>query len=541
MEDLIVRRMLLKTSLWVLFYILLFLPVAKAQYCSDIQKKALDDCKLGYSGYSHVAGPERCQFYPGGIHGECTIDAVPVDTYCDAYAAAAVTRAMDNSGCIISSPASAPGTGGTESIDIPKDTGAGAGSGATAPKTPSSQTVAADPGTTMQDLTNDLKTCTDSTSRAYTCCNDPTQCGVTAGNSSLSNYNTNTDAGLRAYCEQLKNGALYASDANSSAAGVCGEAQIFCSTKCQNLKEKWTRQLSSCTEPNCQKSQVQNAISLFTDRSKDCDGLAEKRKQLASQSVSTYVDSQKAQQCQQLASQDAANMASAGNNGQTGGGDTGSSGTDCSQYPNSPVCGGGSSGLNPSTYDPSSATKTDGSGSVSMSDFNTGAGLDGLPQFPQYGDYQPQGSQTAGIPNGGGGGVPGGSGGGSGFAGASADGASNIGANSKSSTDILHGEGGGGGYSGAAGGANGGGEEGGGGGFGGYGSGNPDGTSNKYKGFDLKAYLPGGAKDPKRQLASAKDTGTGHPDIAPMGASMFKRISDHYALMCKLGQFMGCE
>ncbi|NCN42248.1 hypothetical protein GW916_13475, partial [bacterium] len=105
-------------------------------------------------------------------------------------------------------------------------------------------------------------------------------------------------------------------------------------------------------------------------------------------------------------------------------------------------------------------------------------------------------------------------------------------------TDILQGLRSGGGSSSGAGGdpsAQGGG----GGGFAGYG-GVPQ-FKNKFKGMDLKQYLPGGKNDPKRSLASFRINSTGHPDIAAKGENMFQRVSTRLSLMCKLKQLIGCE
>jgi hypothetical protein len=92
----------------------------------------------------------------------------------------------------------------------------------------------------------------------------------------------------------------------------------------------------------------------------------------------------------------------------------------------------------------------------------------------------------------------------------------------KSITDVLNGERSGGGGAGS-----------GGGGFS-YGGGEND----------LAKYLPGGAKDPTRKLASASATkpGTaGHPEIAAAHLSIFDLVSKRFQMLCKVREIRDCD
>ena len=80
----------------------------------------------------------------------------------------------------------------------------------------------------------------------------------------------------------------------------------------------------------------------------------------------------------------------------------------------------------------------------------------------------------------------------------------------------------------------------GGGGFRGYGKGLHKRTKNKTRGqkFDLRKFLPGGEKDPKRRMASlskrnAQQIGKKHIDI-------WQKITSRYQGICQVGRLRGC-
>lgn len=397
-------------------------------------------------------------------------------------------------------------------------------------------------GYSQEDLEREVSKCNESSRIAYKCCNAPEQCGASSGSSNYMIPPTNDPEGMKRYCEQMKYASLSGRQGNAEAAGICFTNHTSCSGQCENSKNKWEAHLPNCKMPNCDASKVRQAISIFNLKVSECNGLKENERLLASQSTSNYTDARASQLCAQESALNPSSLMPQKSEkpeiASTGPDCSGENASkpeciDCSMYPNSPACGAGNQ---PNPYDNSQAgpiKKTSDDG-ISMGDFNPNSPADGLPQFPTLEPTAPEAVQNAGIPNGGAGGVPGmgtASAGGSGF-----EGTEGGGGTGGYETDVLEGQRGGSGYSSdpsAIGGS--------GGGFSGYGRGGSEKFKSKYRGLDLKQYLPGGKKDPKRNVASATSTGTGHPDIAPMGVSMFKKISDRFSLMCKMKQLIGCE
>lgn len=386
-------------------------------------------------------------------------------------------------------------------------------------------------------LNSEVQQCVSNSEQAFKCCNNPAQCGVSSSSSGLLPPSSNDPEGMKRYCEQMKYASLSGRSTNGEAAGVCYSGHSTCSKTCSDSKTKWQNYLPNCRKPACDPQRVQQAVNIFSTKMSECNGLVENERTLANQSTANYSDARASQLCAQQAGMDPASL------GQMGQGAQGENGpdcsgnkanspecVDCSKYPNSPLCGGGyqNNGYGSDSGQKVSESSAEG---VGFSDFNVGGGGETGSQFPEIQPIQPQAAQGKAIPNGGGGGIPGGnSAGGSGFQDASSSGGGSAGGYN---TDILNGERGGGGASGSGGAV----AEGGGG-FSGYGSGSGQ-FKSKYKGLDLKQYLPGGAKDPKRKIASAPKTI--HPEIAPAGESLFKRISNRFTLMCKMKQFIGCE
>lgn len=389
-------------------------------------------------------------------------------------------------------------------------------------------------------LSSEVQQCVSNSQDAFKCCNNPAQCGVSSSSNGLLPPSSNDPEGIKRYCEQMKYANLSGRSSNGEAAGVCYSGHSTCSKTCSELKEKWQNYLPNCRRPNCDPQRVQQAINIFSTKMSECSGLVENERLLANQSTANYSDARASQLCAQQAGMDpaslaqqAAQQASQGQNGPDCSGENANSPecVDCSKYPNSPLCGGGhqNGGFNSDSGQKISESSAEG---VGFSDFNTSGGGELGSQFPEINPVQPQAAQGKAIPNGGGGGIPGGnSAGGSGFEDGSGSAGSSAGGYN---TDILNGERGGGGASGSGGAV----ADGSGGGFSGYGRGS-NGFKSKYRGLDLKQYLPGGAKDPRRKIASAPKTI--HPEIAPAGESLFKRISNRFTLMCKMKQFIGCE
>lgn len=398
-------------------------------------------------------------------------------------------------------------------------------------------------GYTSQDLQQDVQQCDSNLSEAVKCCNDPTQCGASSSGSSVMPPATDSQS-LKNYCAQMKNASNSGRSSNAEAAGICYTHHSTCSKSCEDSKKKWQDHLPSCKSPSCDPSKVQQALSLFQERTKNCEKLSEMERVLARQSNSNFQDAQDSKKCEEQAAQseedqqqqDQGNSAETASTGPDCSGEnaTKSECVDCSKYPNSPLCMNQQQNSNAYNEDSSGGGLSNSNEKgIELNDFNVGGGVDGLPQFPSFESVAAEPAQGKAIPNGGGG-VPGGgaAGGGSGFEGMGGDGSG--GGASGYKTDVLAGERGGGGYSG-----NSSMEPSGGGGFGGYGSGGGE-FKNRFSGLDLKQYLPGGKKDPKRGLASA-NLNSGHPEISPVGVSIFKKISERYDAKCKLKMLMSCE
>ena len=547
------------------------------QSCNQLYSTALTNCQLQNLGDQAVPVGVSCDAGMGGIgNGNCTTISQSMENYCITQAEIKMRKSMETGLCFYDSSGNTPKveSADADAFDVIENTGQAdpnvPSNAPIPPRRPSTQTetkqgagkegqgnseskesVQPSQGITMADLQSDLQSCSNFGSEAQKCCTNPRQCGASGGGSSILPPSSNDPEGIKRYCEQLKYASLRGQSANSDAAGVCSSSNKACSLKCSKSKEKWQQALSNCRAPNCDPAKVQQALNIFSKNDSECKGLVENERLLARQSGENVNSAREAQLCAQ---QSAIDPASAGqmadqasqalnnqNQGPDCSGDKASSPEclDCSKYPNSPLCGGGyqnqNNGFETGSVGGGAVSEAEG-GSAEFGSFNVGAGTDGLPQFPQFGGYQPQAVSNPGVQNGGGGGIPnmGGAAGGGGFGGEQG---SSAGGRGGYNTDVLGGErGGGGGGSVSANPA----AVSGGGGFSGYGAGAGDEEfKNKY-GMDLKAYLPGGAKDPKRVIANAP-VGTGHPEIAPIGESMFKRISNKFSQMCKAKQFIGCE
>lgn len=93
----------------------------------------------------------------------------------------------------------------------------------------------------------------------------------------------------------------------------------------------------------------------------------------------------------------------------------------------------------------------------------------------------------------------------------------------KNIADVLNGERGGGGSGNAA--------PGGAGGFSGYGTGSDA--------INLSRYLPGGSRDPRRQLASVTKKKTN--EIASIHDDIFGIITKRFKILCKLKEIRDCD
>ena len=552
---------------WIIYaHCFLFLNAGLAENydCSIQAKEILDKCLLGYSGQNLVFGKETCLLYPDKIHGECEKLGIPVDVYCDRFATVTISNRMANSQCSYLQPGQAGSNELSEIEGITEDSG--------------SSTIEASAGTSLSSLEADKRECYSAGQNALNICGSIKE--------PLPQKPLNGDkAGIRRYCEQLKNASLRAKNSNTSSFGKCTSSHTFCTEKCSNIKKKWEDRFAQCSSSGaCSSSEISRIDYLIRtelpgmikDSCKRGEDLA---KEMSSGAADAYAAALRSNDCQRKAEElasstdpkdpnadppadtaatpeentakddtskdkEKSDKSEEGGGGGLGDALSGLAGMggqqeepsaqtaalqdDCEINPTLPGCGGAVDNFG----DPGTPIDKTGGDGVSLDNFNT-ANTDGLPQTTQFNRVQPVAAQGRSIPNGGGSMPGGGGGGGSGFGGD--DGGAAAGEASGARTDILQGLRSGGGSSSSSDPS----AISGGGGFSGYAS--IDDFKNKFKAMDLKQYLPGGKKDPNRQIASLKSTGTGHPDISPMGESMFKRVSTKLSLMCKMKQLIGCE
>lgn len=383
--------------------------------------------------------------------------------------------------------------------------------------------------------TTDQQTCQQKATDATQCCQNPMSClntaiqlgYVNAGDAALaqaysSGALTTNQATIQQSCTQLQQASVAMQNVNSGLSALCYARKSACGTTCQGFKQTYSS------------SAFDGAINACSALTQNVAALG----QSANQNVSNAMA---AQQCQQMtaASANATNpmstspvttpttqSADSGTSGSTGL-DAAAGHSDPGLFTQQPITGS-YSGTDPSSFDVGTT------------------GGDGTQQQPSIPVAEGEPTSATVVPNNTGGALPG----------SSSDGA-NSGTNNGSSSnqqastgngasaDVLHGNRSGGGF------VSGGGSSSGGSGFdnGSDGSGFNFGKFagkfgkkaagqdlSKYRGLDLKQYLPGGALDPHRGLASV-----GRGQIRPSGDDLFIAITSRIKLMCKLGHLIDCR
>jgi len=405
----------------------------------------------------------------------------------------------------------------------------------------------------QSQLQADLSQCTNQKSQAELCCGDPAQCasgmspeaqaqlGQLAAMGAMgamafmqskdqSGEGGMNQAGIMMACQMLSALGSMGSGVNSGGAEVCNKERESCNSICSERSADWKQKLETCKTSQCADLDfLTQAVADFESSKSTCSDLQANSESMKEQSEESGQSGGVGELCSQLASmvpasappeaeqlptincndpvQFQANIALC---------------IDCKADPENKNCGKVLADKGPKIgFD----AATD---SASLDSFNT-SNTDGLDQQPQFGGFEAQANRS-GTVSGSGGGIPGGGNDGGNF-GSSED--ANPGGGGGYNTSILSGERGGGGYSASV--ASMGVE--GGGGFSGYGSGAPDDGENSYQGMDLKKYLPGGAFDPSRRLASVLvDSG----QINSKNANIFERISSRIKSVCSTKRLKGC-
>jgi hypothetical protein len=343
---------------------------------------------------------------------------------------------------------------------------------------------------------------------------------------------------LKNVCNVLSYVGYGSAAANVGAAGICTSTQGSCTDACGGMRAKYQPYLTNCNSPSgiCGGNNSVNLNNILIQASAyvgTCQGLGNNISAELGQGVAGGIGGSYASLCANIAAADANAYPAYPNFN-----------VNCSNPANysNPMClncstaAGASNPLCRGTAGSSSGAT--GVSSVAATNFGTGTGnsnvannpgFDGNGQMPVTPSVAPNPFVNSGVQQG----TPGGSllgqsGSGQGFGipdkAAKAAGGYN--------TDVLQGVSGGGGYTVSQGppvAATAG--------FSGYGPGTDKKDSNA-KAFDLRQYLPGGAKDPKRNIAGI---GSPHPEMGNRYDDIFKRVNDRVKVLCKLDRLMDCN
>jgi hypothetical protein len=397
------------------------------------------------------------------------------------------------------------------------------------------------------EANHDLSLCESSFSAASRCCGSPTSCvnempyedqANFAQLNALMNQSPPTHSqGLNDYCRQLQNLGGSSRSVNTSMAGVCNSKQMSCSMVCSQLADKYQALLSSCND--CDSHYIyQNAYNSLSSRTSGCSQFQSRVNQIANQAWGANGSNGAGEVCSRVASANPQNGLGSGPATNSRSSTLAANGTPnsndpygCAADPNSAAC----RALNNKDLSGSAQFATT-EGNKRKSD---GSGFD-IPETPSGGtervlntpnEAQPNRNGT--VANNSGGAIPGGDGASpaklGGGAGGSTPGSAGF------STDVLQGMQGSSGYSQPAESNSAGSSF-----LSGFFSGDRQPSSeadNAMLGLDLRQFLPGGSRDPKRRLA-----GFGmRSEINAKEEDIWRLISTKIEEKCKLGILVGCR
>ena len=415
----------------------------------------------------------------------------------------------------------------------------------------------------QQEVDSDRAYCEDSHQKAQVCCSNPIKCiaGIkgpsvgainavsTIALGALSVQNSGDDQkGIAENCKLMKNLAYGGAAANTALGAKCYSDKSTCEERCQEVISKYSQVLKDCKTLDAQwkkaggngsrcsavdRQNYNSILATAAGRGQRCTSYNSQVAKMGSQAAQSIAASKIASLCESnaMAMSDDDTIDPVDFNG------------DCSDPVNAsnPICVR-CSGTN-AQYDPLCRSVTgdrrpaSAGSTFNSADFGTrrvdGSDLDVSineddNQEALFGNYDQQAKANA-IP-GNGGGFAGGSGGAGGFAGAGSG--SGGGHQGGYDTDVLKGVSGRSGYSGS--------------GMGvqsrsGFrGSFRPLKAEENNQRLDLKKYLPGGAKDPKRRsIAGLK--GTEADQIGRSHENIFQRISKRVKILCKMKRLIDCR
>jgi hypothetical protein len=390
----------------------------------------------------------------------------------------------------------------------------------------------AQPASATGDANTDLQTCQGLAQTASKCCTDPLSCISDSGSSAAA---VAGGQGLTNYCNQMQQANLNGAGTNNQAASVCVNKYTTCMSTCATMAQRYSGQPSVAQAMN--------------SRAESCRSLSSLVSQLTQQSSSNLNAAAGGLNCQQLTQampQSTGDQAQA--QPQTANDPYGCLANpnsqaclQCAQHPGSPAC----------LALTNANTVATGEADFASND-NKGAGDINLPDNADNFMPQMQAGEAGGtppsvqtVPNNSGGGIPGqGASGGGSMPGGQAQLGGSGGRSPGSpgyTTDIDRGfrsaSGGGGGYAPSSAGSNS---------YentGYHGGRRPAGVDGGdggggMVGLDLKAYLPGGARDPRGRIGGRTRLA---PDINGPFADMWKLISDRIQEKCRLGELYDCR
>ncbi|MCB9084575.1 MAG: hypothetical protein H6624_09525 [Bdellovibrionaceae bacterium] len=424
------------------------------------------------------------------------------------------------------------------------------------------------------EVNSDRDYCEDSQNKARICCNDPIQCvsglsGPSAGSvaavgslamGALGVYamsgNGNDPDGIAKNCELMKKLGMGGAVANTALGAKCFTEKGSCEDRCGKVENKYKQVLRDCDQldtvwranngqgqrcPASWKGNYQSVLATANGRRERCTSYNANVAAMGQQAVQSAAASKFAEMCEKAATAQNTGFPDIDQQPVFNG--------DCNDPVNAsnpicvkcrgpaaqydPLCRGLNGGQQVNRGSGSGFSQADfGTRKVDGSDLNVPT-VDAQKQNAVFGDGMGSAARANAVPQNGGG-FTGGSGGGGGGFPFGGDGGQGGGQGGGYDTDILKGVGGGGGYSVS--------------GVpvdsrGGYrgpsslGGGKRD--ANPFNKFNLKKYLPGGEKDPKRRGLAGLNTGKS--EIGQPHEDIFQRVSNRVKVLCKMKRLYDCK
>lgn len=398
--------------------------------------------------------------------------------------------------------------------------------------TPKSKTSASD---AQAQIDSDMNQCQSYQSQAQKCCGNPLSCAGSLSSSDqralsqMMNAQPSQGQSMTEYCNQMRQQSANSTSVNNGLAAACSSPQISCSSTCNSMGDKYIN-LANNNLGGELESLYSSAAQQFYNAAGTCSALASRASQLASQGISGGNTNGMSQACQQSSLSNPLNSPN-GNVVPTSPNTMAKldATINCQANPQAAECKNQDKNLAGKSGFDSEAAK--GLGKFDVQD----AGSAQRDYFANNNQQPGAAAKVGTVPNNTGGGVGGAGGQTQASLGNNARGGGKPGSPGYT-TDIMQGTMQGGGYNYPT----------------GSGSGletndygNPyyrgqkkeKGDKSGLLGMDLRQFLPGGSKDPRRALAGFN----GHSEINSKEEDIWKRISVKIVEKCKLGVLWRCE